>query len=204
MFLQILQLCFREPRSQDYYRRHSFFPPFSSWIPIFFHRLGQYPHQNPGSSRGAWMRRLYIWDDCVFPAAPHSQGEITWSHPLSSGVTESLPHLLDSLPEDRLTTSWGFENLLSVEGLFTCWERKSSSWNPTPSPGVFMEGPEFPVVTPVLLAHVSGCPESVVLRRWALVCLCKWTEELSSCHYFTFSREIILILPSVGCIIQLS
>ena len=46
------------------------------------------------------------------------KGEITWSHPLSSRVTESLPPLLDSLPEDRLTTSCGLKNLLSVEGLF--------------------------------------------------------------------------------------
>ena len=120
-------LCVREPRGQDYYRHHPFFPPFSYWRPLVLHRLGQYTHQNPGSSQGTWVRRLSFQDNCISHQHLTHNGEIAWSHTLSSGVTKSVPHLLDSLPEDRLTTSCGFENLLSVEGLYILGGNKSSS-----------------------------------------------------------------------------
>ena len=90
------------------------------------------------------LLREHGWGDSnsriiVFPQQHlNHKGEITWNHSLYSGVTESLPHLLVCLPEGRLTTSWGLENLLSVEGLFICWDGKSSSWDPTLSPGVFI------------------------------------------------------------------
>ena len=102
-------LCFREPQGQGHYRHHPFFPPFSCWRPVVLHRLGQYPHENPGSSQGTWVRRRYIQDNCIFQQHLTQKGEITWSHPLSSGVTESFPHLLDSLPVGRLTTSCGLK-----------------------------------------------------------------------------------------------
>ena len=102
-------------------------------------QTGPIPHENPGSSQGIWVRRLYIQDNCIFPAAPHSQGRDHMEPPLSSGVTVSfLTCWTLSLPEGRLTTSWGLENLLSVEGLLTGWENKLSSRNPNLSPGVFV------------------------------------------------------------------
>ena len=132
-------LCFREPSSQDYCRHHAFFPPFSYWRPVVLHWLGQYPQKNPSSSQGTWVRRLYIQDNCIFPAAPHSQGRDHMEPPLSSGVTVSfLTCWTLSLPESTLSTSWGLENLLSVEGLLTGWENKLSSRNPNLSPGVFV------------------------------------------------------------------
>ena len=51
-------LCFREPQGHGHYRHHPFFPPFSCWRSVILHWLGQYPHQNPGSSQGTWVRRL--------------------------------------------------------------------------------------------------------------------------------------------------
>ena len=59
------------------------------------------------------LLREHGWGDSksriiVFPQQHLTpKGEITWSHPLSSGMTESLSHLLDSLSADRLTTSCG-------------------------------------------------------------------------------------------------
>ena len=53
-----------------------------------------------------------------------------------------LPNLLDTAPPPReqaqSSEPWGLENLLSVEGLFTCWEKKSSSRTPSLSPAVFV------------------------------------------------------------------
>ena len=120
-------LCFREPWSQGYCRHHAFFPPFSYWRPIVLHWLGQYPQKNPSSSQGTWVRRLYIQDNCIFLAAPHSQGRDHMEPPLSSGVTES-PSSSAGLPPCRQAHHilWP-QNLLSVEGLLICWENKFSS-----------------------------------------------------------------------------
>ena len=52
-------------------------------------QTGPIPHENPGSSQGIWVRRLYIQDNCIFPAAPHSQGRDHMEPPPSSGVKES-------------------------------------------------------------------------------------------------------------------
>ena len=108
--------------------------------PVILHKLGQYP------TRILVLLREHGWGDSTSRIIVFSQqhlthkGEITWSHPLSSGVTESpfLTCWTLSLPESTLSTSWGLENLLSVEGLLTGWENKLSSRNPNLSPGVFV------------------------------------------------------------------
>ena len=141
------------------------------------------------------LLREHRWGDSnsriiVFPQQHLThQGEITCSHTLSLGVTESLDHLLGSLPEGRLTTSQGLENVLSVEGLFICWENKLSSWKPTLSPGV--------VVWRTLVLHgdlffswpispgVQIVSSAQKLR--AKMCLCSG-GGVSNCSYFTFSR----------------
>ena len=102
---------------QDCYRYHHFFPPFltgdlsssTDWASTPTRILVLREHW-----RGDSKSRIIVFSQQHLT----HKGEITWSHPLSSRVTEALPPLLDSLPEDRLTTFCGLKNLLSVEGLF--------------------------------------------------------------------------------------
>ena len=133
-------LPFREPWGQDYYRHHPSFHLFLSGD------LSSSTDWTNTPTRILVPLREHGWGDSTSRTIVFSQehlthrGEITWSHPLSSGVTESpfLTCWTLSLPESTLSTSWGLENLLSVEGLLTGWENKLSSQNPKLSPGGFV------------------------------------------------------------------
>ena len=172
-------LCVREPRGQDYYRHHPFFPPFSYWRPLVLHRLGQYAHQNPGSSKGTWVRRLSFQDYCISHQHLTHNREIAWSHTLSSGVTKSVPHLLDSLPENRLTHILWIWKYPFCGGLVYLLGKQIIFLNPVLSPGVFLwrtlglGGDLFS--SPVSLG-VQSVSSAQMLK--AKVCLCKSVKEL--------------------------
>ena len=90
------------------------------------------------------LLRVHRWGNCKSRIILFSQKHLThrerWhgATPCPLEWLSPLVHLLDSLPEDRLSTSWGLENLLSVDGLLICWENKLSPRNRNLSPGVFV------------------------------------------------------------------
>ena len=135
---------------------------------------GPVPHQNPGSSQGTW------WGDSisriiVFPQVYITHmGETTWSHPLSSGVTESpcspagFPPCRQAHHSLRTWKIFLWRACLLV-GKIDCLPK------PPPSPlECLCEGPEFPVVIPLLQTHIPKCPKcQYCSHAESKVCLCK-------------------------------
>ena len=154
-----MRLCFREPWSQDYCRHDAFFPPFSYWRPVVLHWLGQYLQKNPGSCQGTWVRRLIPGWLC-FPSSTSLSGRDHMEPPPVLRVTES-PCSPAGLPPCRQA-----HHSLRMRKISFLWRacllvgKMDGLPKPPPSPlECLCEGPAFPVVTPLLLAHIPKCPK---------------------------------------------
>ena len=97
------------------------------------------PQTEPIIPPESWFFSGNMQDNCIFPAVPH-KGEMTCSLTPSSRMTGSTSKPAGYPPweQGQSSESWGLENLLSMEGLFTFWEKNSSFRIPSLSPEVFV------------------------------------------------------------------